>query len=77
MTSVILVYAVVSLLLGGAAMTYEIWHRPAVLDRADGRGTFPSPKMALGELIFFGMIVALCWPLLAGAMFAAVWGART
>jgi len=76
MTIVILVYAVVSLLIGGAAMTYEIWHRPAMLDRADARGTFPSPKMALGELIFFGMVVAACWPLLAGAAISTAWSAR-
>jgi hypothetical protein len=68
------IYVVVSLLIGGVAMTYEIWHRPAMLDRADGRGEFPSPKMALAELIFFGMCVALGWPLLAWAMIADVWG---
>lgn len=72
----VVIYVDVSLLFGGAAMTYEIWHRPTMLDRADGRGTFPSPKMALGALIFFGMIVALCWPLLAVAMIAAL-GTRT
>ena len=70
MTTAILVYAALSLLVGGAAVTYEIWHRPLMLDRADGRGKFPSPKMSAGEVISFGLIVALFWPLLVVALLA-------
>jgi hypothetical protein len=62
------VYAIVSVLIGGAAVTYEVCHEPARLDRADGRGTFPSPKLRGGELVFFGLFVALLWPLLALVM---------
>ena len=65
MTVAILVYAAASLVIAGAAVTYEIWHRPMLLDRADGRGKFPSPKMSLGEVVFFGLFVALFWPFLA------------
>jgi len=43
-------------------------HRPLMLDRADGRGKFPSPKMQGSELIFLGVFVAVLWPVLAGAM---------
>ena len=68
MTTAILIYAALSLLFGGAAVTYEIWHRPLMLDRADGRGKFPSPKMQGSELLFFGVFVALCWPVLAVVM---------
>lgn len=64
MTLVFLVYVAVSLLVGGAAASYEIWHRPLMLDRADGRGKFPSPKMRPLEVIIFGLFVALIWPLL-------------
>ena len=63
-----LVYAALSLVIGGLAATYEIWHRPLMLDRADGRGKFPSPKMQGSELIFFGVFVAVLWPILAVAM---------
>lgn len=59
-----LIYVIVSVLIGGTAATYEIWHKPATLDRADGRGTFPSPKMTIGELVAFGLFVAVLWPLL-------------
>lgn len=79
MTLAILVYAVVSLVIGAVAATYEIWHRPTKLDRADGRGTFSSPKMGLGEVIFFSLFAALFWPLLATAAIADArdaWGAR-
>lgn len=58
-----IVYAVVSFLIGGAAAVYD-WHESARFDRADGRGTFPSPKLRGGELVFFGLFVALLWPLL-------------
>ena len=63
-----LLYTGLSLLIGGIAVTYEIWHRPLMLDRADGRGKFPSPKMQGSELIFFGVFVAALWPVLAVAM---------
>ena len=76
MTVVIVVYVAASLVIAGAAATYEIWHRPMMLDRADGRGKFPSPKMGLGEVIFFGLFVALLWPLLAVAAIADAWGER-
>lgn len=64
MTVVIVVYTAVSLVIGGICTTYEIWHCPIMLDRADGRGKFQSPKMSGGELIFFGLFVALLWPIL-------------
>ena len=60
----ILVYAGVGLVLGGAAASYEIWHRQGMLDRTGGRGKFPSPKMGLGELIVFVLFVVLFWPIL-------------
>jgi len=60
----ILVYAGVGLVLGGAAASYEIWHRQAMLDRAGRREKFPSPKMGLGELIMFVLFVVLFWPIL-------------
>jgi len=63
-----LIFAIVSVLIGGVAVTYEIWHEPARLDRADGRGTFPSPKLRGGELVFFGLFVILLWPLLVLVM---------
>ena len=77
MTSAIIVYAALSLVIGAAAATYEIWHRPTMLDRADGRGKFPAPKMGLGEVIFFSLFAALFWPLLAFAMIVDAWRART
>lgn len=73
MTITIAVYAAVSLVLGGIAATYEIWHRPMLLDRADGRGKFASPKMGLGEVIFFGLFVALVWPLLVVLWIVDAW----
>ena len=75
-TVVIIVYAVLSLVIGGAAATYEIWHRPVLLDRADGRGKFPSPRIGFGEAIFFSLFAALFWPLLAAAAIVDAWGAR-
>lgn len=76
MTTAIGVYAVLSLVIGGVAATYEIWHCPVLLDRADGRGEFPSPKMGLGEVIFFSLFAALFWPLLAAAAIADARGGR-
>jgi len=66
--TIAILYAAMSLLIGGAAVTYEIWHRPVMLDRADGRGKFPSPKMQIGELIFFGLFVIVLWPYLGIAL---------
>lgn len=75
-TVAILVYAGMSLVVGAVAATYEIWHQPTMLDRADGRGKFPSPTMGLGEVIFFSLFAALFWPLLAAAAITDAWGAR-
>jgi hypothetical protein len=75
-TVAILIYAALSLVIGGAAATYEIWHRPVMLDRADGSGKFLSPKMSPGELVFFGLFVAIFWPLFAVATIADAWSAR-
>ena len=75
-TSVLLGYAALSLVIAGTAATYEIWHRPMWLDRADGRGKFPSPRRRFGEVILFGLFVALLWPLLAVAAIADAWGGR-
>jgi len=47
MTVAILIYVIVSLAIGGACATYEVWSRPTMLDRADGRGKHPSPKMTV------------------------------
>jgi hypothetical protein len=58
-TLVILVYGALSLLIGGVAATVEIWTPPTMLDRADGRGKFPSPKVSA---IGIGLLVALFWP---------------
>lgn len=61
-------YVIVSFLIGGAAVTYEIWHKPVMLDRSDGRGKFSSPKMRGGELVFLALFVILLWPLLGLVM---------
>lgn len=63
-----LLYMGLSLLISGVAVTYEIWHRPLMLDRADGRGKFPSPKMQGSELIFLSVFVAALWPVMVIAM---------
>ena len=75
-TLAIIVYVSLSLVIGGAAATYEIWHRPALLDHADGRGKFPSPRIGFGEAIFFSLFAALFWPLLAVAAIADALGGR-
>lgn len=59
------VYAALGCLIAGIALTYEIWRRATMLDRADGRGKVPFPKMQLGELVFFGLFVIVLWPYLA------------
>lgn len=70
---VLLIYVSLSLLLGGAAATYEIWSPPTMLDRADGRGKFPSPKVgAVGIALF----VAILWPALGSLLILDMWSAR-
>jgi hypothetical protein len=60
-TTAIIIYVTVSLVLGGLAATYEIWYRPADLPRADGKGTYPAPKVGpIGMFLF----VATLWPIL-------------
>lgn len=61
---IMVLYAGVSLLIGGLAATYEIWHKPTMLDNADGRGKYPSPKIHGGELFFLALFVSLLWPLM-------------
>lgn len=68
-----LLYTGLALLIGGVAVTYEIWHRPLMLDRADERGKHPSPKMQGSELLFFGVFVAALWPILAVVMIFDTW----
>lgn len=67
-TTIAICYAALSLVIGGVTVTYEIWHKPLMLDRADGRGKFASPKMQWEELIFFGLFVIVLWPYLAIAI---------
>jgi hypothetical protein len=67
-STIVIGYAALGCLIAGIAVTYEIWHRPVMLDHADGRGQFPSPKMRLGELVFFGLFVIVLWPYLAIAL---------
>jgi hypothetical protein len=64
-TAIVIIYAALGCLIAGVALTYEIWRRSVMLDRADGRGKFPVPKMRLGELVFFGLFVIVLWPYLA------------
>jgi hypothetical protein len=66
--TIVIVYAALSCLIAGIAVTYEIWHHTVMLDRAGGRGKFLSPKMQLGELVFFGLFVIVLWPCLAIAI---------
>lgn len=73
-TLVLLIYAALSLVLGGCAATYEIWSAPAMLDRADGRGKFPSPKSTTGEAIGIGLFVALVWPVVVVIAIVDDWG---
>ena len=61
----ILVYGVLSIAFGGVAATVESWDRPpTMLDRADGRGKFASPRSNLSDAILIGVFVMLLWPLL-------------
>ena len=61
MTEPILIYTIVSLVLGGIAATITIWIGPDVLPRANGRGTFLSPKVSA---IGVGLFVTVLWPVL-------------
>jgi hypothetical protein len=72
----VLVYVVLSLLIAGIAVTYDLHSPPTMLDRADGRGKFPSPKSTLGELIGIGVFVALVWPLLFVVWIFDGWGKK-
>lgn len=76
--TIVIVYAALGCLIAGISLTYEIWHRPVMLDRADGRGKFRSPKMTLGDLVFFGLFVTVLWPYLGIALVvdASTRGAR-
>lgn len=69
-------YAALSLVIGGACVTYEAVHQPVRLDRADGRSKFPSPKMSPVELVLFGLFVAVAWPFLAAATIRDATGER-
>ena len=64
MPETVLVYAGVGLLLGGVAAMVEIWSAPTMLDRADGRGKFPSPKPTVGDAIGICLFTAALWPIL-------------
>ncbi len=71
--ALIFAYIGVSLLFGGAAATIETWIKPLMLDRADGRGKFRSPKMTFKETLLIGLFVAICWPaLVVGMIFAVI-----
>jgi hypothetical protein len=59
-----LVYIGFSLALGGFAAMVDIWSPATMLDRADGRGKFASPKMKSFELVLFAIFIAIFWPLL-------------
>ena len=72
-TLTILIYAGLSLVIGGIAASYEIWHKPLMLDRANGRGKFPSPK---DNPIGVGLFVALLWPVLAVLAIGDAWSVR-
>lgn len=75
-TLVILIYAGLSLALGGIAASFEIWQQPTMLDRANGRGKFPSPKAKTGETIGICLFVAVLWPILLVLAIADAWSAR-
>ena len=69
--TVFLIYAGLSLMIGGCAATYEIWSPPTMLDRADGRGKFPSPK---SSAIGIGLFVAIVWPIVIIIAILDGWG---
>ena len=64
MTLVVVVYTAASLVIAGR-------RRRHIRDLK-----FASPKLGLGEVIFFGLFVALLWPLLAAATIVDAWGAQ-
>lgn len=65
MSPIFLSYVGLSLVLGGLAAMMDVWSQPTMLDRADGRGKFASPKMRVGELALFAVFIALLWPVFA------------
>ena len=71
-----IVYAGLSLLIAGVVMTYDLYNPPTMLDRADGRGTHPSPKSSSSELIWLGVFVAIVWPILLVVWIYDEWGQR-
>jgi hypothetical protein len=64
-TIALIVYAAFSLIFGGIAATVELWTPPTMLDRADKRGKFESPRPRFGEALGIGLFCALLWPILA------------
>ena len=76
MTTILFLYAALSLVLGGCAATYEIWSTPTMLDRADGRGKFSSPKSTVSEALGIGLFVAVVWPVVVVIAIVDGWGAR-
>lgn len=70
--TLILIYVGVSFLFGGIAATVELRSQPTMLDRADGRGKFPSPRLRFDEGLLFGLFVMILWPYLLIAMLVDV-----
>jgi len=68
----ILSYVGLSFFLGGVAATIELRKQPTMLDRADGRGKFQSPRLRLDEGLLFGLFVMILWPYLMIAMIVDV-----
>jgi hypothetical protein len=64
----IVVYVGLSLVLGGIAATAELSIQPTMLDRADGRGKFASPRAGIGEALWLGVFVTVLWPYLLVAL---------
>jgi hypothetical protein len=57
-----LVYAALSLMIGGMSATIVLW-KPGLFERASAERNLPLPK-TLYELLSFGFHMALFWPLL-------------
>lgn len=68
-----LIYIGLSFVLGGIAASYEIWHKPLMLDRSNGRGKFPSPK---DNPIFIALFTAIFWPVLIVCLIADAWSEK-
>lgn len=69
--TILILYAALSLLIGGCVLTYEIW------DTRLDRGKHPSPKMGTAELVFFGVFVVVLWPYLLVTMLVDVWSEKS